>query len=445
MIRSLIKITIYILLLLVGSACGGFLDEGTQTPTLEPSNTTTASAEQAPATEEIVTAAISLETETPTPGPSPTSTRTETPTPTETTANPRIFPNPDSYEWRLIARGLNRPIGLANAGDDSGRLFILEQAGIIRILGEEQLLAEPFLDITDRVGCCGERGLLGLAFHPQYSENGFFFVNYTDLSGDTVIARFQASEDINRADPVSEVKLLIVEQPYGNHNGGSLAFGLDGYLYIGLGDGGSGGDPLGNGQNTNTLLGKILRLDVDQGDPYAIPSDNPFAQGGGAPEVWAYGLRNPWRFSFDRLTGELLIGDVGQGSWEEIDYLPASNPGGVNFGWNYKEGNQPYGSTGAPGNIELTDPVAVYGRDQGYSVTGGVVYRGEQMPEWQGIYFYGDYGSGLIWGLLRVEDGAWQSRVLFETGASLTSFGENESGEVFFVSYQGDLYQLVYR
>lgn len=335
-----------------------------------------------------------------------------------------------------------QPVGLGNAGDGSGRLFILEQAGVIRILQDEQLLPEPFLDITDRVGCCGERGLLGLTFHPQYSENRFFFVNYTDLNGDTVIARFQAAEGANLADSGSEDKLLVVQQPYRNHNGGGLAFGLDGYLYIGLGDGGSGGDPLGNGQNTNTLLGKILRLDIDQGDPYAIPPDNPFSQVGGAPEVWAYGLRNPWRFSFDRLTGELFIGDVGQGSWEEIDYLPADHPGGINFGWNYKEGYQPYGSTEAPSDIELSDPVAVYGRDQGYSVTGGVVYRGTKLPEWQGIYFFGDYGSGLVWGLLRAEDGAWQSRVLFETGTSITSFGEDESGEAYFVSYQGDLYQL---
>jgi glucose/arabinose dehydrogenase len=366
-------------------------------------------------------------------------------TPTESIANPTLFPNPTSYEWRLSISGLRQPIGITNAGDDSGRLFILEQAGLIRIVEETQLLAEPFLDITNRVGCCGERGLLGLAFHPQYIENGFFYLNYTDLNGDTVIARFQVTEETDLADPDSEVTLLVVEQPYPNHNGGGLAFGPDGYLYIGLGDGGSGGDPLGNAQNTNVLLGKLLRLDVDRGDPYAIPPDNPYTQSGGAPEVWAYGLRNPWRLSFDRLTGELLIGDVGQGSWEEIDYIPASNPGGINFGWNYREGAHPYGSSTVPDNIELTGPVAEYGRDQGYSVTGGVFYRGAQLPEWQGIYFYGDYGSGIIWGLLRAEDGSWQNRVLFQTGTSITSFGEDDSGEVFFVSYQGDLYQFVNR
>jgi glucose/arabinose dehydrogenase len=189
-------------------------------------------------------------------------------------------------------------------------------------------------------------------------------------------------------------------------------------------------------------LGKILRLDVDLGDPFTIPSDNPFVRGGGAPEVWAYGLRNPWRLAFDRLTGELLIGDVGQGSWEEIDYVPARNPGGINFGWNHMEGAHPYGSSTVPEDIELTAPVAFYGRDHGYSVTGGVVYRGAQLTDWGGIYFYGDYGSGLIWGLLRAEDGIWQNRVLFRTGTNITSFGEDDSGEVFFVGYQGALYQF---
>jgi glucose/arabinose dehydrogenase len=448
LIRFLVKVILFILLVLVCSACGGSIDGLTKTPTLrsnagspslEPASPAVATTNEAFVTTAPDTATIPTETITPTPTQSPT------PTPTETTVIPATFPQPDSYQWSRIASRLNLPIGIANAGDGSGRLFILEQAGLIRIFQENQLQAEPFLDITNRVGCCGERGLLGLAFHPQYRENGFFFVNYTDINGDTVIARFQVSEEANRADPDSEVKLLNVEQPYPNHNGGSLAFGPDGYLYLGLGDGGSGGDPLGNGQNKNTFLGKILRLDVDQDAPYAIPPDNPFAQGGGAPEVWAYGLRNPWRFSFDRLTGDLLIGDVGQGSWEEIDYLRAGHPGGVNFGWNYMEGNQPYSSTGAPSNVELIDPVAVYGRDQGYSVTGGVVYRGAQLPDWQGVYFYGDYGSGLIWGLLQAEDGTWQSRVLFRTGTSITSFGEDERGEVFFVSYQGDLYQLTKR
>ena len=383
-------------------------------------------------------------------GPSATlKPETETATPTETItaipSNPAQFPNPETYEWRLLVSGLMRPIGLTNAGDGSDRLFVLEQSGLIRVIRENELLPVPFLDITGLVSCCGERGLLGLAFHPNYIENGFFFVNYTDLKGDTVIARFQVSDEFDQANPEAEVKLLIVEQPFPNHNGGGMAFGPDGYLYIGLGDGGSGGDPLGNAQNTHVFLGKLLRLDVDQGDFYAIPPDNPFVHGGGAAEVWATGLRNPWRLSFDRQTGDLIIGDVGQGSWEEIDFIPAGNSGGVNFGWNHMEGTHPYASSAAPDNIILTDPVAVYGRDQGYSVIGGVVYRGEELPDWQGIYFYGDYGSGFIWGLIHAEDSSWQNRVLFQTGTSITSFGESESGEVFYVNLQGNLYQLVNR
>jgi glucose/arabinose dehydrogenase len=449
LIRFLLIIINCVLVVLVSSACGGAFDSVAQTntqsnqsgsPTMEISRTATPTIKQATENEvPETTATLIPETET------PFSTQTATLTPTATISSPKLFPDPAEYEWRLVVSGLRQPIGLANAWDDSGRLFILEQAGLIRILQEGQLLVEPFIDITNRVSCCGERGLLGLAFHPQYRENGLFFLNYTDLNGDSVIARFQVSEEVNRANPDSEVKLLVVEQPFANHNGGGLAFGPDGYLYIGLGDGGSGGDPLGNAQNKTTLLGKLLRLDVDQGDPYGIPPDNPFAHDGGAPEVWAYGLRNPWRLTFDRLTGELFIGDVGQGSWEEIDYVPAGYPGGINFGWNFMEGAHPYGSSTVPEDVELTAPVALYGRDQGYSVTGGVVYRGAQLPDWGGIYFYGDYGSGLIWGLLRAEDGSWQNRVLFQTGASITSFGEDDRGEVFFVSYQGALYQFVNR
>jgi glucose/arabinose dehydrogenase len=210
-----------------------------------------------------------------------------------------------------------------------------------------------------------------------------------------------------------------------------------------LGDGGSGGDPLGNAQNTQNLLGKLLRLDVDQGDLYAIPPDNPYAQGGGVPEIWVFGLRNPWRFSFDRLTGDLFIGDVGQGSWEEIDHISAGSPGGANFGWNYREGAHPYAAASAPDGTLLIDPVAEYDHDQGISVIGGVVYRGEQLPDWQGIYLYGDYGSGFIWGLFRTDDGSWQNTQLFQTGNRITSFGEDESGEVYYVDPEGSIFKLV--
>jgi len=362
---------------------------------------------------------------------------TATPPPTPTpTATPIIsadsFPDAAGYEWKSIASGLNRPVDIQPANDGSGRLFIIEKYGIIRVYENGQLLDEPFLDITDRVNDSGnEMGLLGLAFHPDYEQNGFFYVNYTGDGGDTRISRFQSSG--NSADSNSETVLLLIEQPYPNHNGGPLAFGPDGYLYAGLGDGGSQGDPSKNGQNKTALLGKILRIDVNNGNPYAVPSDNPFGN-----EVWAYGLRNPWRISFDRLTGDLWIGDVGQGQWEEIDYLPAGSPGGANFGWSIMEGNHGYDGEAQPG---LILPAAEYSHAVGgCSVTGGYVYRGA-MPEWQGIYVYGDYCSGIVWGLI-LSDGGWQSQVMFETGVRITSFGEDESGEIYLASDNGSVYQL---
>ena len=333
---------------------------------------------------------------------------------------------------------------IQNAGDGSGRLFILEKRGQIRILQNNQLLPVPFLDIQNEVGSQHtEQGLLGLAFHLKYAETGLFFVNYTDGNGNTVIARFHVSaDDPNRADPTSEVDLIHVDQPYANHNGGGLAFGPDGYLYIGLGDGGSAGDPLGNGQNLQTLLGKMLRIDVDHGDKYAIPPDNPFAGGGGLPEIWAYGLRNPWRFSFDRLIGNLYIADVGQDAWEEIDVVPAGTPGGINFGWSYYEGNHPY-KNGPPADVNFTFPAAEYSHADGCSVSGGDVYRGSALPEWQGVYFYGDYCSGNIWGLIHTADNAWQTKIMFTTGMKINTFGVDEAGEVYLADYgSGTLLRL---
>ncbi len=361
---------------------------------------------------------------------------TETPVPTSTPSEATSFPNADAFQWMPVASGFLRPVDIQNAGDGSGRLFIVEQAGRILVYQNGRVSPTPFLNIIDEVGSSGnEQGLLGLAFHPQYMQNGFFYVNYTDRNGNTVIARFQVSSDPNVADPASETALLHVEQPYENHNGGVLAFGPDGYLYAGLGDGGSGGDPQGNGQNTGVLLGKILRLDANSGDPYAVPADNPFGN-----EVWAYGLRNPWRFSFDRATGEFWIGDVGQGAWEEIDYLPAGSPGGANFGWNYMEGNHEYEGSVPQG---LTPPVAEYSHSEGgCSVTGGYVYRGAELPEWQGIYLYGDYCSGIIWGLIR-SGGGWQSQVLFsQTGMNISSFGVDEAGELYIADLQGSILRL---
>jgi glucose/arabinose dehydrogenase len=357
------------------------------------------------------------------------------PTASSTAASAGTFPDPSAYEWHEVASGLQRPVDLQP--DGSGRLFIIEKAGRIRILQDGHLLEQPFLDITDRVGSSGnEQGFLGLAFHPQYAQNGRFFVNYTDKNGNTVIARFQVSGDPNLADPNTEVKLLGIDQPFANHNGGVLAFGPDGYLYAGLGDGGSAGDPFGNAQKKDVLLGKILRIDVDSGEPYAVPSDNPFGN-----EVWAYGLRNPWRLSFDKKTGDLYIGDVGQSAWEEIDFLPAGSPGGANFGWNLREGAHDYKGSAMP---DLTDPVAEYSHQEGgCSVTGGYVYRGS-MTEWNGIYLYGDYCTGLIWGLIRSNDG-WQKQQLFDMAVSITSFGQDVAGEIYLVSDGGTVYRLAHK
>ncbi len=349
--------------------------------------------------------------------------------------NASAFPSASDYEWKEIVSGLERPVDVKFANDGSSRLFIIEKSGRIRIYQNGQLLDTPFLDITDRVNdSSNEMGLLGLTFSPDYEQNGYFYVNYTGDGGNTRISRFQANGSL--ADPNSETVLLLVNQPFPNHNGGSLAFGPDGYLYAGLGDGGLAGDPFKNGQNTTVMLGKILRIDVNNGDPYAIPSDNPFGN-----EVWAYGLRNPWRISFDRATGDLWIGDVGQGDWEEIDYLPAGSQGGANFGWSIMEGNHGYDGDAQPG---LILPVAEYSHADTYggcSVTGGYVYRGTAMPEWNGVYLYGDYCYGYVWGLIS-SDGSWQNQRLFDTGFNITSFGQDESGEIYLASDNGNIYIL---
>jgi len=420
------------LLLLMVAACTSLPLPGSIAPTLQPASTTQA------------IATVSDTPAVPTPVP-PTLTQLPTLVPPTLTPSPQgitAFPDVQAYAWELVLNGLERPIAIAEPGDGSGRLFIAEQPGVIRIYQGGALLPEPFLDIRPRVGSRGnEQGLLGLAFHPAYAQNGLFYVNYTDLNGDSVIARFSVSgNDANRADAGTELQLMNISQPYANHNGGSVVFGPDGYLYLGLGDGGSGGDPQGNAQSLNTLLGKILRIDVDNGNPYAIPPGNQFS-GGGAAEIWAYGLRNPWRFSFDRLTGDVYIADVGQNAWEEVNFLPAGSPAGANFGWVIREGTHPYEGT-APVGMELIDPVAEYDHGQGCSVTGGFVYRGGALPAWQGVYLYGDYCTGVIWGLARTPDGAWLNRVLFETGLNISSFGEDAAGELYLTDLNGGVYRL---
>jgi glucose/arabinose dehydrogenase len=338
------------------------------------------------------------------------------------------------FTWDLITEGLNQPVGLAARGW-SGRMFVLEQAGVIRTLQDGKLHEDPFLDLRDRVSTKGSTtaGLLGLAFRPQYAQNGSFYIHYSEVGGTSVIARYETIANKHVGDPTSELRLMEISFPIGEHRGGDLEFGPDGFLYISVGDGGASGygDQEGNAQNPGSWLGKILRIDVDSKEPYGIPSENPFVSGGGLPEVWAYGLRNPWRFTFDRQTGEMYIADVGENLWEEINFLPASFPGGSNFGWNYLEGSAIYGGQ-PPENLDLTHPVAQYDHSQGCSVTGGVVYRGKTLPEWNGIYLYGDFCQGNVWGLLKKADSSWENELVFKIPGS-TSFGQDEEGEVYLV------------
>jgi glucose/arabinose dehydrogenase len=347
-----------------------------------------------------------------------------------------------------VVSGLVNPIQITNAGDGSGRLFVVEQRGRIRIVKDGELAETSFLDIHDRVSCCNERGLLSVAFPASFATSGSFYVNYTDLAGDTVVARFQApagTPDI--ADPGSGKVLLTIPQPYSNHNGGQIAFSPhDGYLYVGMGDGGDAGDPQNNGQSPGSLLGKMLRIDVESGAaPYAVPPSNPFTQTAAyRGEIWAVGLRNPWRFSFDRDTGDLYIGDVGQYSWEEVDYQPAASAGGENYGWRRMEGMHCF----KPADCDptgLTLPVTEYGHGLGCAVTGGYVYRGQEADDLRGWYLYGDYCSGRIWGLKKNESG-WQSEELLRQPILISSFGEDEAGELYVADHRGGVvYQVTLR
>ncbi|MDH5615141.1 MAG: PQQ-dependent sugar dehydrogenase [Acidimicrobiia bacterium] len=357
-------------------------------------------------------------------------------------------PRPSLAQVRLqlvpVAGGLTQPLFL-DAPPGDARLFIVEQPGRIRIVSGGTLIPAPFLDISDQVGTGGERGLLGLAFHPQYAGNGRFYVNYTDTGGATRVVEYLVSNDPNQADRATERVLLTIDQPASNHNGGMLAFGPDGYLYIGMGDGGGGGDPSGNGQRPSTLLGTLLRIDVDRGATYTVPADNPFVAGGGAAEVWAYGLRNPWRFSFDGQ--RLYVADVGQGKWEEIDVLTTS-AGGANLGWSIMEGEHCFNPSSGCSGAGLVLPVFEYGHGEGCSVTGGYVYRGSAIPELAGHYFYGDFCSGWVRSFRYTGNGVantWDWQADLGTVASLTSFGTDGAGELYAVSGAGTVYRIVRR
>jgi len=344
---------------------------------------------------------------------------------------------------------LSGPVDLQAAPGDTARLFIVEKPGRILIFKNGGLNPDPFLDISSRVSNGSEQGLLGLAFHPQYATNHKFYVDYTDGNGDTHVVEFLASANPDSAS-ATEREILFVGQPAANHNGGQIAFGPDGYLYIALGDGGGAGDTYHNGQNLGSLLAKILRLNVDSGSPYSIPADNPFVGRTGArEETWDYGLRNPWRFCFDRSNGDLYIADVEQNLWEEVDYEP-HGAGGKNYGWNVMEGVHGYGSATC-NQTGLTLPVAEYGHSDGCSITGGYVYRGSEIPELDGVYFYGDYCTGIIRSF-RIDQGLatnqtdWTSSLRTQSGGQmggLSSFGQDARGELYIALLNGEVYRIV--
>jgi glucose/arabinose dehydrogenase len=396
--------------------------------------------------------------------PTPTAT-SAVPTPILSTPSPAPSATPalatpsaaradsSAFKFTKIAGGLQSPLYVTGAGDGTGRIFIVEQIGRIRIVKDGLLLPTPFLDIRSLVAAGGERGLLSVAFHPQFKANGVFIVNYTRSSstpanvGDTVIARYTAtppSADV--ADRSSGEALLAIDQPQSNHNGGLVKFGPDGLLYIGMGDGGAGGDtgighaPEGNGQSLTTLLGKLLRIDVGPTGRYAVPAGNPNLGQGAKREIWAYGLRNPWRFSFDRATGDLYIGDVGQGAWEEVDFQARAGNGGVNYGWPVWEGSHRYRSGATRAGD--TKPVAEYSHAGGRcSVTGGYVYRGTKIPALAGYYVFGDYCTGELLTLVKL-GGSWRLSSLRDTPYSISSFGEDEAGELYVVDGNGSVYRF---
>jgi glucose/arabinose dehydrogenase len=362
-----------------------------------------------------------------------------------------------SITTKRIVEGLNFPVHITNAGDGSGRIFVVEQAGRIQII-QDGAIHSTFLDITDRVrspfsGGAPEEGLLSVAFPPGFgSSSSHFYVYYTHPDGDNQVSRFGLSANPNLADPSSEQKILELAHPFfTNHNGGQLAFGPEGYLYISTGDGGGSGDSLGNSQNPASLQGKLLRIHKESsltpnGQAYRIPADNPFiGVSGYRQEIWALGLRNPWRFSFDRLTGDLYLGDVGQSTWEEINFQPADSPGGENYGWNIMEGEQCYNSSTCS-TSSLILPIHTYQNGvEGCSVSGGYVYRGSSVPGMQGVYLLGDYCSGKIWGLQK-NGSAWVYTELMNSAHKISSFGEDEAGEIYLADRNvGRIYQIIER
>jgi glucose/arabinose dehydrogenase len=366
------------------------------------------------------------------------------------------LPDASQFQWELIASGFDSPVSFTESPDGTGRFFVIEQTGSIWIIEDGEQRAEPFLDVSSLLpaavfrGGYSEQGLLGFAFAPDYATSGFFFISYTDANGDSVIARYEVSDSPLRANEDSTEIVLQVDQPFPDHNGGHIVFGPDGYLYIGLGDGGSQYDPMGNAQSLESLLGKILRIDVSE-LPYRIPADNPFADTATARgEIWSLGLRNPWRMTFDRATGDMYVGDVGTWTWEEVNFQPV-NESGLNYGWNAYEAlvavtdNPPEFPPLVLDAALVTMPFAVYSHNEGCAVTGGYVYRGDALPELQGVYLYGDYCNGRIWAAYRNSMGEWQSELYMETNRQISSFGQDRDGELYLIDYKGEVLKLVSR
>jgi uncharacterized protein (TIGR03437 family) len=336
-----------------------------------------------------------------------------------------------------IASGLANPTDIAAVPDGSGRLFVLEQPGRVRVIRGGALQPEPVLTLST-LSAGGERGLLGIAFPPGFASKRYFYLNYTDPQGASVVSRWRLTADPERADPGTEQVILRIVRTASNHNGGGIVFGPDGMLWIGTGDSGGGGDPANAAQNPNELRGKMLRIDTESGtEPYAVPASNPFVNRANyRPEIWATGLRNPWRYSFDRETGDLWIADVGQNRAEEVNFQSASSPGGENYGWDMMEGLQCYppGSTCNPTGLTL--PILEYTRNLGVSITGGLVYRGQRFPSMRGIYLYADFGSGRIWGVRRAGN-SWENRELLDTAMQISTFGQDEAGELYVADHSG--------
>jgi glucose/arabinose dehydrogenase len=371
----------------------------------------------------------------------PTTTANKTATHHTVTYKPPVI-TPVSF-----AKGLNAPTNIiADGVSGDTRLFVTERGGTIRIVNKDGTVSAPILDISSKVLAGGEMGLIGLAFHPKFAENHYLYIYYINHDRQSVLARYKFDTASNTINPTTEKVLLTIPQPYENHNGGQLAFGVDGYLYWGLGDGGSGGDPENRAQDVHTLLGKILRLDVDGGNPYSIPATNPFTRSTDRqvkPEIWAYGLRNPWRFSFDSKTHDLYIADVGQGTYEEIDVQPAASKGGENYGWRCREGLHDFNTAGCKDASQYVSPVIEYTHEGGRcSITGGYIYRGTAEPALDGLYIFGDYCTGEIMYASK-QDNTWSTTGAAKTGSHISTFGQGNDGELYYADLdKGELFHI---